>query len=384
MRPGGEFLRDRVCDLQRLSAAEPVGVLVGPFALQADRDASVSDRVRQLTDPGQHLRTERAEVDELLCGADAARDEGATTVAGVEERTQRLGRSVGAIEDRVRLVQHQRRCDGLDLSVEHGLGREDRSPRSSDDQFEHFQQPRFAAAFLRAGDRQERGLLERVEDVGVGHPQSRRVRLSRPEHDVPAHVRSEGVEQRCQVSGVPGSHAAASWRSRRYSALESSIRASRQSTTSLIARFRSGHGRQRGQSRCSSRNRRRSGQFHPNVSGASPSQMRQPALCVEPRRVPLAGLGPTRLALLAVRPEVEDERVDEHVELGGVGRSPAAGRPLSRRVASLGDSGCGGGAALPGRFVVSQGEPPLEVARRRRRAGSATAHRRGRRVARPD
>ena len=135
--------------------------------------------------------------------AGAARNPHTALVAGVQQRPQPLVVvALAAPENRVDLVEQQRRMVGLDLAVQDRFARRNDPPRSRDDELEHRQQPAFAGTLLRARHREVGRHVERVVRVGVQRPQHDRDRLGVAEHDEPAQERLELVEQHRELDLV--------------------------------------------------------------------------------------------------------------------------------------------------------------------------------------
>jgi hypothetical protein len=111
----------------------------------------------------------------------------ATTVAGVQERAQALVvLAVPLTEDRIRLIEKQRRAVGVDLAEDHRLRGGDHLPRIGDEQLEHLEQARLAGALLGRGDGKIRTCVRGLEGVRVHDPERDRGCLRRRHDDEPA------------------------------------------------------------------------------------------------------------------------------------------------------------------------------------------------------
>src|SRR5664280_1488017 len=133
------------------------------------------------------LGTEHVEFDksERLALGDVPRHLRPPSVAAIEDGADPFSGAGLVVEDRVDLVEEDRRMVAVDLAKEDRLRRSGDPPGVADEELEHVQELRLAALLDGRGHCEDRRLLEAFErDVSVGDPQCDRLSV-RYEWDIP-------------------------------------------------------------------------------------------------------------------------------------------------------------------------------------------------------
>jgi hypothetical protein len=102
-------------------------------------------------------------------------------------------------EDRVDLVEEQRRLQFCDRSEQRGVGDVRRRQWLSDEQLEHFEEPRLPRPFFGRWDRKVRRCIRGGERMGVEHPERDRGRLLAGEDDEATNVSLRAIESLGEV-----------------------------------------------------------------------------------------------------------------------------------------------------------------------------------------